>query len=1052
MDSGLREALKSFYSTLKTKMNSDWNAAEGEEGYVKNRTHYESTESTTVTDTLVEDETYQFTQNADEPTSFENSFESNTLLPTTAMSYYILFDNAEEFTGQFRDENGYIVAGCSDSDFSTTNPFMQYKVSKTADAQGHYPSVMRVKSEDTEYDTVTHDVYITYTKTVESTTVHKLDSKYIAVDNDTITVNDQGELVAEVTPQLTDYVENVKVETETTREGSKVQQSSSNTVYIEIPYQAGDMTSIAFTSKFTNQGPGSTGIRLSTNIPTQNPEWYNWITAVTYANRSLLDYCTFSTPEVGQTTTYKMVIDVASMKSDGIITTDSLSNCTIAFNKAVSGLINYVSSYSQDVTKMTIKQKVADVECETVVECPTKDYIETSIEDATVFVKDDDNNIFPSWVSQDNFSGSGENIALNDTISVNGYENFAQGHYSNIGDENTQYHDVFMHGQGQHVYGDFNTSGGSDNYVYGDYNNVNGVQLDANGDNNHVEGKNILVYASSSHAEGIGETYNISLEAFDDKGSVFLTSTNILRYLHTYARYDQTLCYVNKVARLGETSYKIAFAQPISDNVTRGSNYTVQFRTQISCDGSHIEGHQTISSGQYAHAEGDNTTATHRSQHVFGEFNALDASKNGNASRGNFVEIVGNGENNVDTSNARTLEWSGNENLAGHIRLGSAGTTGGAIIKYDSEDSAIKVSTDDGTSWSSIGGEQTQTDWNQNDSTATDYIKNRTHYQEIEYEDKDFDLFESGSYEFGYLDDNDTWYMNSTILLTELPNEDLTCTFTVNGVEYSSKFFYEEGIYLCAGDTYEKIMASGGAQLWIDTTHDDEYRYSVGISLRQNIDLGDNDSDNIQLNVSAHCAGTVNVGDIHQLDTKFIPIDDETIISQGGVLTAVIPEQTQSDWNISDSDEYSFIKNRTHYANYTQHYQIENATFTTIGTNMVTTFNYFPSDATNYVLNIDGLEYKFVSQEAGSGYNTIRFEGGVSMSSSRGGNTLAIPATDPWTDPERITLYERIVEKQLDSDYLKVDGSTITINTNGELAATLDASASDADWNYIFGN
>ena len=83
---------------------------------------------------------------------------------------------------------------------------------------------------------------------------------------------------------------------------------------------------------------------------------------------------------------------------------------------------------------------------------------------------------------------------------------------------------------------------------------------------------------------------------------------------------------------------------------------------------SHAEGHNTVASGYASHAEGLYTRANHKSQHTFGEYNVLDDSSATSYNRGNYVEIVGNGTSNV-RSNARTLDWDGNEVLAGGLKI-----------------------------------------------------------------------------------------------------------------------------------------------------------------------------------------------------------------------------------------------------------------------------------------------------------------------------------------------------------------------------------------------
>lgn len=86
------------------------------------------------------------------------------------------------------------------------------------------------------------------------------------------------------------------------------------------------------------------------------------------------------------------------------------------------------------------------------------------------------------------------------------------------------------------------------------------------------------------------------------------------------------------------------------------------------------EGNNTAARGDASHAEGTNTTASHKSQHVFGEYNVVDNSSAASTSRGNYVEIVGNGTAANALSNARTLDWSGNEKLAGKLTLGAGPT------------------------------------------------------------------------------------------------------------------------------------------------------------------------------------------------------------------------------------------------------------------------------------------------------------------------------------------------------------------------------------------
>jgi hypothetical protein len=81
-------------------------------------------------------------------------------------------------------------------------------------------------------------------------------------------------------------------------------------------------------------------------------------------------------------------------------------------------------------------------------------------------------------------------------------------------------------------------------------------------------------------------------------------------------------------------------------------------------------GYDSTSSGTASTTHGFRTISNHRSQFVFGEYNVADDSSAATTAKGNYIEIVGNGTSRDDRSNARTLDWNGNESLAGSITLG----------------------------------------------------------------------------------------------------------------------------------------------------------------------------------------------------------------------------------------------------------------------------------------------------------------------------------------------------------------------------------------------
>ena len=156
----------------------------------------------------------------------------------------------------------------------------------------------------------------------------------------------------------------------------------------------------------------------------------------------------------------------------------------------------------------------------------------------------------------------------------------------------------------------------------GDSSHAEGGLTQAKGDASHAEGQSTKAIGANSHAEGSSTTAN-GLASHAEGGSATANGDN------SHAEGGGTIA--------------SGFA-------------------------SHAEGGGAQASGDYSHAEGYDTRAQRKSQHVFGEYNIEDT---GSATtRGTYVEIVGNGTGANARSNARTLDWSGNESLQGSLTLG----------------------------------------------------------------------------------------------------------------------------------------------------------------------------------------------------------------------------------------------------------------------------------------------------------------------------------------------------------------------------------------------
>lgn len=108
--------------------------------------------------------------------------------------------------------------------------------------------------------------------------------------------------------------------------------------------------------------------------------------------------------------------------------------------------------------------------------------------------------------------------------------------------------------------------------------------------------------------------------------------------------------------------------------------------------------------GRYTIADGSHGNVSGRPQETFGQFNVPDDTQK-------YMAIGGNGTDNEHRSNAYMLDYDGNAYFSGNVKIGGTPS--------DDSDAATKAYVD------AHSGNSKQGDWNQNDTTAADYIKNR---------------------------------------------------------------------------------------------------------------------------------------------------------------------------------------------------------------------------------------------------------------------------------------------------------------------------------------
>lgn len=211
------------------------------------------------------------------------------------------------------------------------------------------------------------------------------------------------------------------------------------------------------------------------------------------------------------------------------------------------------------------------------------------------------------------------------------------------------------------------TFGGRGGMV-GDYSTAEGYDTIASGFSSHAEGGGrrgqmggtVEASGMSSHAEGFDATASGDYSHAEGRGSASGTNSHA----------------ENSGTATGATSH--AEGAGVASGIV-----------------SHAEGSGTAS-GTRSHAEGLVTLASSDNQHVSGKYNVDDSADT-------YAEIIGNGTAANARSNARTLDWSGNEELQGELYLGGCtvnGETPYPATRYNTGNSTLQYY--DGASWTGI--------------------------------------------------------------------------------------------------------------------------------------------------------------------------------------------------------------------------------------------------------------------------------------------------------------------------------------------------------------
>lgn len=225
---------------------------------------------------------------------------------------------------------------------------------------------------------------------------------------------------------------------------------------------------------------------------------------------------------------------------------------------------------------------------------------------------------------------------------------------------------------------DYVTAGQKSGTTLGTSATAEGIDATASGQCSHAEGYSTTASGSNSHAEGFGSS-----------------ASGIVSHAEGFS----------------STAYGLASHAEGGSSASGDYAHAEGSGTYAMAVCAHAEGCSTQAYGENAHAEGLGTWAARRSNHVFGEYNLED--RNGTqTTRGTYVEIVGNGTADDARSNARTLDWSGNEVLAGKLTVGAAPTANMDVTTKQYVDTGlsakqktITVSTNEPTSSDGVNGD-----------------------------------------------------------------------------------------------------------------------------------------------------------------------------------------------------------------------------------------------------------------------------------------------------------------------------------------------------------
>lgn len=209
------------------------------------------------------------------------------------------------------------------------------------------------------------------------------------------------------------------------------------------------------------------------------------------------------------------------------------------------------------------------------------------------------------------------------------------------------------------------------NQANGKYSHAEGYYTIASGQSSHAEGEGssstkVTASGKASHAEGYFTT------ASGDYGSHSEGWETTASGAYSHSEGGKTVASGDGAHAEGKARNIGTEESPVYKGKATGiASHSEGYGCDATNLGAHAEGGNTTASGSASHAEGDGTIAASNNQHVSGMYNIEDTNNT-------YAEIIGNGSSS-DRSNARTLDWSGNEWIAGGFKCNGMEASSSAV-------------------------------------------------------------------------------------------------------------------------------------------------------------------------------------------------------------------------------------------------------------------------------------------------------------------------------------------------------------------------------------